>query len=785
MAPASPTIRKVEVEGNVRTPAISILRRVSSAPDSPFDPAKSQQDLKKLYDMGLFESVQVITRDADEGQIDLVYRVREYPFISSFAIEGLDTKTEEQISAELQKQKLELLPATPYRPSTANKAATLVRGFLRSRKHPNAEVNILTQKQGTGLSVVFQVDPGPRIEVGEVRFRGNQSIPDRDLLKQMQRSRPAPFWSRWAGAACYIPDELASDLQRIRLYYRSKGFAEATVGAPRIQASTKGNKQHIEIEIPVSEGSRYRLTSLKVEGNIRSGAAEIQKLVESVQTPCLYDFSLLESTRQRIADILGHYGYALARVELEHSSDEAADTIQAVMRVDTGEPVVIGRIQFLGNYRIPDKFLRREIQAREGEVFDSAKLDGSVRKLNKSNLLKEIRRADIALRMNDETHLLDITFNVKEKDRQGIYATGGTGGIGGGYLGLLYTAFNLLHIGQSLSIELDGGAAQSNMLLNIIGTHFLGSPFTLALSVFDRYTDLSVANIVPGPENLVSVLLRRSAGAGLSGAYPLTTNLQAGLGFQIEHDSITNSSPGAGIVPGRSFRSEVAPFLLFDKTTGLGPAARGYRLSCSQDWDGSVFLRSIDSTRESVRVSRYFGDPFTNGRNSFAFQLQGSLVRPHAGGPLFLENRFYPGDETVRGFNRGSLSPWVAVPNGSEDMLQAAGADSVLGFSTEYRVPIRGPLSGAAFSDLGWTHLDPGAVSQLGTGARLIQQTNGLLRASLGGELRLQLPVIQQPARMIFAWNPLRLDTFFNDNKSVLHLVESRTSLRFALGTFY
>jgi hypothetical protein len=125
------------------------------------------------------------------------------------------------------------------------------------------------------------------------------------------------------------------------------------------------------------------------------------------------------------------------------------------------------------------------------------------------------------------------------------------------------------------------------------------------------------------------------------------------------------------------------------------------------------------------------------------------------------------------------------VPNGSGNSLQAAGADTVLGLSTEYRVPIRGPLSGAAFFDLGWTHLNPAAVGQLGIGARLINRTNGRLRASLGGELRLQLPMIHQPARLIFSWNPLRLNTFFSSPTSVLRLVEPRTSLRFALGTFY
>jgi outer membrane protein assembly factor BamA len=109
----------------------------------------------------------------------------------------------------------------------------------------------------------------------------------------------------------------------------------------------------------------------------------------------------------------------------------------------------------------------------------------------------------------------------------------------------------------------------------------------------------------------------------------------------------------------------------------------------------------------------------------------------------------------------------------------------VLGFSTEYRVPIRGALSGAGFFDLGWTHLNPKDAAQLGTGSRLIDATNGILRASLGGELRVQVPMIRQPARLIYSWNPLRLNTLFSTPSSVLHLAEPKTTMRFALGAFY
>lgn len=779
-----PAVREIVVEGNSRIPAESILRQVSAASNLPFDSARAAADLKKLHGTGLFEDVQVQSRDSGDGRVDVIIRVREYPFLSGYSINVADLKLEEQIRDYLREQDLEPRIAAPFNPSFGKRTALAIRDYLRSRKYPNAEVEISRETRGEAVHVAFDVRTGQRLVIGSVRFTGNESIPEKELLKQIQVTKPARFWDRWGARGRYVPEELLSDLQRISLYYRSRGFAAVSVGEPRVHAVSNKSKQRIEIEIPIVEGPRYRLSSVALEGVIRTGAEEVEKIVAGVKAPADYDYSLLDATRQKIVDTLGHYGYGLARVEMKQFPNEKDHTIRVVYEVDAGDPVAIGRITFEGNKRVPDKFLRRELRAAEGEVFDSVKLDKSVERLNKSNLLQDMKRSDVALKYNEETGLLDVTFHVKEKDRQGIYGTGGTGGIGGGYLGILYTAFNFLRLGETLSFEMDGGASRSNMVLNIIGTHFLGSPFTVALSVFNRYAGFNVANVVPGPESLVGVFRKRSRGIGLTGSYPITNRLEAGLGFRGQRDLITDSSnPDAA--PVKSMRSELAPFVLYDRTSGTGAERRGSVMSYSQSWDGSLFLRSLDSMSNSVQFTHYADDPFTNGRNSFAFHFHGALARPKGGGPLFVERRFFPGDENVRGFDRGSLTPWSAVPSGPGFTIQASGADTVLGFSTEYRVPLRGALSGVGFFDLGWTHLDSRHAKQLGAGARLIEKTNGVLRASLGGELRLDLPVIRQPARLIFSWNPLRLNALFSDPSSVLNLVEPKTSLRFALGTFY
>jgi len=70
-APAPTAVRHVEVEGNSRIPALASCAQVSAKPESPFDATKSQQDTKKLFDMGLFEDVQVSSRAAGSDSLIL------------------------------------------------------------------------------------------------------------------------------------------------------------------------------------------------------------------------------------------------------------------------------------------------------------------------------------------------------------------------------------------------------------------------------------------------------------------------------------------------------------------------------------------------------------------------------------------------------------------------------------------------------------------------------------------------------------------------------------------
>jgi outer membrane protein insertion porin family len=101
------------------------------------------------------------------------------------------------------------------------------------------------------------------------------------------------------------------------------------------------------------------------------------------------------------------------------------------------------------------------------------------------------------------------------------------------------------------------------------------------------------------------------------------------------------------------------------------------------------------------------------------------------------------------------------------------GGDTQLLFNAEYRVPIIWRLSSAAFFDIGSSFNSRSLVKESFQTATTVRPTGTPVivltvlkplkpgqdfvpsyRASLGGELRFPIPVLNIPLRLIFAWNP-------------------------------
>jgi outer membrane protein insertion porin family len=155
------------------------------------------------------------------------------------------------------------------------------------------------------------------------------------------------------------------------------------------------------------------------------------------------------------------------------------------------------------------------------------------------------------------------------------------------------------------------------------------------------------------------------------------------------------------------------------------------------------------------------------------------------------------GENDIRGFDIRSISPVTFIPQASSQTIlfhdptaggaprtftvpvltyvaTLPGGDVQTAGNVEYRIPIVGPVTAALFFDAGTDgiarpstlRLDPtgfASIAQQFPGANLQQQlqiaphTNFRLRGSTGIEFVVQLPIVQAPFRVYYAYNVHRL----------------------------
>jgi outer membrane protein insertion porin family len=262
-------------------------------------------------------------------------------------------------------------------------------------------------------------------------------------------------------------------------------------------------------------------------------------------------------------------------------------------------------------------------------------------------------------------------------------------------------------------------------------------------------------------------------------------------------------------------QSQITPTLTYNTVDSPINPKHGKSFTFASSFVGGPLQGNVN-TISSVFDTTYF-HPTYHRRNTLALHFKGQIISGYGGKEVPPNSRFYAGGEQdVRGFDFYTISPFVFIPfstttnitffnphnlnqqgvpvaesipvNVLEFVPTRPGGD-LLGVSNlEYRIPIVSSyVSLVFFNDLGVNgilrksqlQLDPAAIASLRqqypnpdfpctpAGAPCVNIPNNLPIApgtefrphtSAGAEIDIQIPIIQAPFRIYYAYNYLRLD---------------------------
>jgi outer membrane protein insertion porin family len=619
----------------------------------------------------------------------------------------------------------------------------------------------------------------------------------------------------------------------------------------------------VDITVPVEEGERFRLKQITFTGNKTITNTAVLRRQFRMKDGEIFNADMVRKGIEDLRKVYGALGYVNFTSVPDTSIDEEHKLITLKIDIDEGKQFYVRRIEFQGNTTTRDKVIRRELAIEEGNLYNSQLWELSLLRLNQLSYFEPLKPEQASeVHQNVADNSVDITLKLKEKGKNSIGLTGGVSGLSGTFIGLNFTTNNFLGLGETLQVSGTIGTYERNVMFGFTEPYLFDRPLQTGFTVYARrfdYNQAKQASIATGANlnlplalaNSLQNYSQASTGATVSLSYPIKRSFKrVGITYGFDVSSISTFTTASQLYfEDVTFRNLSGPNALSGiKTSKVTPNFTYNHIDYpSRPHNGKSFFVGTDisglggNVRAVRPVAEYkqfipmkglipkYGHP-TEGRQTLGFRIQASHISGYGGlGASPFERFFLGGDTDLRGFDIRAVSPVAFLassqsislqnPDGSTvpldpnnprrgntivqvPMYQVVfpGGDTSLISNLEYRIPIVGPVTMAAFVDTGWNMIlqpsqlklsssilnDPttglnnltygcAAVTpayacqgktltqlgfpQVGGDLRPISGTNGIMRMSTGLELQVILPVVNAPFRIYYAVNPMRMNT--------------------------
>jgi len=670
---------QVKIIGNKRIDTAAILDCIQTRKGSLYNPQIISSDIKSIYNLGYFDNVEVDVKNTSKGKI-VTFIVHERPIIAKIIIKGNKELSTDKIKDVITIKKFDVLNQDIIK-QNIDKIKTLYQnhGFI------NTTVNYkVTHIGAEKVDLIFLIHEGEQVHIKSIKFIGNHEFSDDQLLDLMETDVWHPWWYlTWrhikeifsGNNGILNQDTLNRDLGKILSFYHNHGYIDAKVGSPDIKYKGKW----IYITIPISEGYKYRIGSIKIKQTL----FKPQKLLSIIQLKPgdIYNQKILQQDIMKLTDKFADKGYAYVQIIPVIKKDIKDRLVNITFVVNKGPKVYFERIEITGNTITRDKVIRRELRVKELGPFSASGLRKSNILLNRLGYFKQVT---ITPKRGSAPNKMKLDVHVKEQPT-------GTFSIGAGYSSLDKFLFmaeikkrNFLGKGETLSLQCNLSSKSRQYNFSFTEPYFRDTKLTVGIDAYNwmnEYYDYT----------------KKDTGGALRFGYAFTDNFSSSVTFRINNTTLSNlpENPSIILLDSLSIKSTRSV------TLGFNYDSRDSYYYPTHGWDNSLTLEYAgfggDSAFvKSIGILSYFHPIWKELIGHIKLGM--GYVTQASGGRLPIYEKFFLGGlDTVRGYKYGHISPKDPVTG------DRIGGERMAYMQNEAIFPLIKSmgLSGVLFYDLG------------------------------------------------------------------------------------
>jgi outer membrane protein insertion porin family len=674
------------VEGLQRIEAGTVFASLPLRVGDRYTDDKGAAAIRALFALGLFKDVRLET----QGDV-LVVVVQERPSVASVEFIGLKEFDKDVLVKAL--RDVGLSEGRPFDKALADKAEQELKRQYISRSLYGAEVvSTATPIDRNRVNLTFTITEGGPAKITQMDIVGNQAFSDATLRDQFNLDTGG--WMSWyTKSDRYSRTKLNADLEALRSFYLSQGFLEFRIDSTQVAMSP--NKQDMAITINITEGERFVISGVKLEGNYLDRDDEFKALVKiAVGKP--YNAETVAETTKAFTDYFGKFGFAFARVEAKPQIDRRNNRVQFVLQAEPSRRAYVRRIQVAGNDRTRDEVIRREFRQLEAAWYDSDKIRLSRDRVDRLGFFTQVNVETVEVPGAPDQ--VDLLFTVAEKPTGSISLGAGFSSAEKVTLSFGIRQENAFGSGNYLAVEVNTSKYNRNLVLSTTDPYFTRNGISRTVDVFQRTTRPFLGDI-----NAYSLI---NSGAGLRFGVPVTETDTVFMGVNAEQTEIRTGTglPDAYLEYAQKFgaTSSALPLTLGWSRDGRDSAlvpTRGSLQRVNADVSVGGDVRYL---RASYQFQQYF--PLTK-KYTLAFNTDLGWGQGLKGQEYPLFKNFYVGGlGSVRGFEQSTLGPTRPTSSTNLAPIYLGGSKKVV-FNAEFITPFPGAGNDRTLRLFGFTDI--------------------------------------------------------------------------------